>query len=695
MTKQDIRKQETNAWKAFEKYQRYLQNSEYLDYIEENRKFYRGEQYSESLDPTMPKPLMNIVFEYIEKVKAKLLDTPYAVQFNSNHSEKSQNRLDEYYKFVMDQINDREVLIHVVHAGLLDGIGCAFTVYDEDTYGNRGLFKGCQIRKFIPIENVFFANPYCENPQNQAYLGYVMKMSVEEARRICTNEAEKELIVPDNWDISKDYNVDDVAFDTCTVVTRFFRDKQGEVCFECATKYCDLYKTPHYLNPFKNDDKQWNNDKTTDDYKNMAPEKSDVQTPLQKETDKAYIEKLGKFNRYPFAYFRPYPIPNCVLGESPVKQIIPNQKQSNFINMMSMLNFQSHAMGKWIVADDALANGETITNDPSQVIRVKSKFNQAVSSLIQRIEPSTVSAEQINQGTMVANETRQVFGFNNLTSENNMNDVSGFALQQAQKQQNLVLQIPQEHLWEYIKETARNDLLFFKFYIDKAQYYTKASDGEYENNENFRRMSQDIVNARATQDPQFASRMLASNKGSLELPKAERVKIYDVTRDDFIGSFEVSITVTQGIASSQISESQHYSQVMQYVFSGNVDAPMIRAWIQCDPAFSPTVKANLNNMLEVLESNQIAQAKAENEQLRATITQLINQLKSINQTVEYQNARVKSLEQATIENARMNRNIVNANMANETTDISEMTEGEVKSNNSRGIEGTSFDTYAL
>lgn len=682
---------ETKAWLAYQRYQKFLDSANFFNVIRENRRFCRGDQYDEGMDPSIPKPMMNICFEYIEKVSAKLLDTPYAVEFNTD-SDEDLHKLDEYYRFNMEQINDRDTLVDVCKAGLRDGVGCAFTIHDEDTYGIHGLYRGCEIRKYIPIEDVFFANPYCDDPQRQEYLGYVMKISVDEAKRLCENKECEDLIVPDRWDMTKEYSPENIAFDTCTLITRFFRDEKGEVCFECATQYCDLYKKPHYLNPSRNDEKNWTEDEKKQDYKSMAPEKADIQAPLRKESASEYNERMGKFNRYPFSWFRPYPIPNTVLGESVLKQLIPNQKQSNFINMMAMLNFQNHSMGKWAVQDEALADGQVIDNDPSQVIRVKARFNQPISSLVHRFEPSNTSGEQINQGAMVASESRQVFGFNNLTSEGNMNDVSGFALQQAQKQQNLVLQIPQERLWNYIRDNAKTDLLFFKFYIDEAKYFVKLSEGEIFNEENYRQMAQQVIQAKASMGNQGVADIAKANGGSLELPKVKRVREETIKNSEFLHDFDVSVTVIQGVAGSQISESQHYTQVMQFVMSGNAPAEMVMAWIQCDPAFSPKVKANLKNMLEAVQNGQLAQKDAEIEQLRGYVRDLMNNLKSIGQQVDYQNQQLEAYKKAVKENARLNQTLMQASQERSSQPL---TEGEVKSNNSRGVEGTSFDTYSM
>ncbi len=689
---------ETKAWKAYKKYHDgFLVSSRMVEAIEERRAFYRGEQYDKSLADDVPKPVLNICWEYVEKVCAKLTDTPYAVQFNAD-DERNLHKLDMFYEYQTMQMNDNDNNVAVARAGLIDGCGCEFTFYDEDTYGNKGKYRGFLLRKVFPFEDVFFANPYCEEPQNQEYLGFVQIVSVDEARNLCEDESQRELIVPDLWEMDKKYNPDRVAFDTCTLVTRYFHDSDGEVVFEVCTRYVNLYKKPHYLNPEKNRKFKNTTSDETEDYKNMANEKIDMQSPAVSETDEEYEKKLGKFHRYPFAWFRPYPIHNSVLGDSVISQIMPVQKQINFVNMMSMLNFQNHSMGKWIVEEDALADGVTINNDPSQTIYVKSRYGQSVGNVVQRVEPSTVSAEQLGQGNMLMSLARQLFGYENLTSDSVSGDASGYALQQVQKQQNLVLEIPQQRLWRYIKEKARTDLLFFKFYVDEAKFYVHRSEGEVSRLESKRAMTQSVLDAnpQLAQSEPFNSMVDPNTK---QLPPTTRTYSEDIIRDDFMKDFEVMVDVIQGIAGSEIAESQHYSQVMQWIMSGNIDASYAKALVEGDPAFSRKVKSNVKAELDAYENGQIAQLKAQIDEYKNVVRQLQSGLEQVQQQVQYQNKVVEAYKRATKENAQFNKAIAKGNMrAEEEATLSEetgeyQTEGEVKSNNARGVEGTSFDTY--
>lgn len=673
---------ESQAWKCYKKYfDGFLTKSNIVNVMKQCRDFYEGHQYGDNTDPSLPKPVMNICSEYVEKVKAKLTDTDYSVEFTCEDDQQSLRLLDQFYEYQTQKMGDIDFNASVVERALIDGVGCAFTMYDADTYGLKGLYRGFLKRQIVNFEDVFFANPYCEDPQDQKYLGFVQRISVEEARNLCEVKENKEFIVPDEFDFHTEYSEEDIGFDTCTLVTRYYRDKNGEVCFEQSTRYVDLFKKPHHLRP-DIDDTSKDLDEDTQEYEDISNEKITIQTKAEKETDSDYKKKLKVFYRYPFSWFRPYPLRNSVLGRSMLTQIMTNQKQVNFMMMMAMLDYQNHGMAKWIVQEDALVDGEVITNDPGQVIKIKNKFGQAVGSAIQRIEPTSASSEQLNQPNILMTLTRQIYGFDNLTASNNLNDTSGYALQQVQKQQDLVLEIPQQRYWLYIRNNAETDLLFFRDYVDEAKFFQRRSTGEISLQNSYKQMAENIYGAYGEQAP-------GSDPSTGELPQPKEMINQTIKHEDFMKDFEIAVSVTQGIAHNQITESQHINQLFQYIMTGNVDASLIKALINADPSISRKVRSNFIDELNAYENSQLRVKQSEIDQLKQYIKQLQAQFTNINQQVNYQNERLSAYKKATEENAQQNKAIMDA-YTNEIKN-STKSEGEVKSNNAKGIEGETFD----
>lgn len=679
---------ETRSWRAWKKYSDgFLAKNNVRPVLDERRKYYKGDHYDKAMDESIPKPVMNICFEYVEKVRAKLNETPYAVEFTTlDERKRDMNDIDKFYEYQQAKMNDRDTNAKVIKRALIDGVGCCFTMYDADTYGIKGRYRGYLKRKVVNFENVFFANPYCEDPQDQEYLGFVQKISVEEARNLCEVESRKKFIVPDMFDVTREYDPDDIAFDTCTLVTRYYRDKDGEVVFELSTQYCDLFRKPHHIRPGIDDaDNTIEDGDRDEDYADMSEERITVQTKPEGETESGYEEKLKVFWRYPFSWYRPYPINGIVLGDSVISQLIPIQKQVNFTNMMAMMDFQNHGFAKWVVQEGALADGETINNDPGQILHVKVNPGTAIGSVVQRIDPSNVSAEQLNQGNALITLARQVYGFDNLTAENSSSDSSGYALQQIQKQMNLVLEDAQNLLWDYVRSNAETDILFFRDYIDEAYFFARNGSGEVSKQDAYKDMTQNIYDAYG------ATPEGADENG--QLPATPTIVPMKVESRSFMKDFDVCVEVTQGVATSQISESQHYSQVFQWISTGNMDASLAKAWVNCDPAFSRKTRENLMSALDAYENGQLQTKQAEIDQLKQYIKQLQSQFQDVQYKVNYQSQQLDAYKKASQENAQQNEAVTKA-MSKELKKYQDAeSEGEVKSNNARGVEGSSFDSY--
>lgn len=678
--------QETRSWNAWQKYSLgFLSQANVGNVMRQRRRFYKGDQYDPGMDENIPKPVLNICFEYVEKVRAKLSETPYAVEFTSLDETRSLNKVDKFYEYQSKKMNDSLTNSDVIKSALIDGVSCVFTMYDADTYGIRGKYRGYLKRKVVDFEDCFFANPYCSDPQDQEYLGFVQKVSVEQARSLCEVESRKSLIVPDSWNVDEDYNPTQVAFDTVTLVTRYFRDRDGEVCFELSTQYCDLFRKPHHIRPGLDDFDNGSLSDDTEDYEGIAPEKASVQTKAEEIGEDEYSDRLKVFWRYPFAWFRPYPLHGNILGDTVINQLMSIQKMVNFTNMMSMMNFQNHSFAKWVVMDDALADGEVINNDPGQVLHIKNAPGRSIGNVIQRLEPSNVSAEQLNQAYQQIQSARQVYGFDNLTAANAGGDSSGYALQQIQGQLNLVLKEPEKAFWTYIRDTAETDILFFRDYVDEAYFFTKRSAGEVSRQDSMRDMAQSVYDANGMTPP--------GADGNGQLPRTSDRASETVTQEDFMKDFDVCVEVTQGVSTSQISESQHYSQVFQWIATGNIDGALAKAWVNCDPAFSRKTRENLIASLDAYENSQLKMKDAEIDQYKQYIRQLQEKFTQLSQQVDYQNTQLKSFKDAAVENARQNEAVTKATLNQmKQMDTAGKTQGEVKSDNARGIEGQTFDT---
>lgn len=691
---------ETFAWKAYRRYyENFFERTNMPNILEENRKFYKGDQYAQGLDPSLPKPVMNQCFQYVEKVAPKIVGTPWAVEFTSDQDDISLKRFEDFYDYQMLQIGNKEYITDLVHASLIDTGSAMVTAYDEDSLGYKGDFRGFLTRKLIPLEDVFFANPHCEEIQDQEYVGYVQTIPVRTAWAILDKWGDKSLrkyIVNDSCDMKKEYTEDEMADKACTLVTRYFRTEDGEVAFELSTRYVNLFRKHHFLNPYKNERllkeiKAEESARNSDDFE-MEAERNVIQTPAEKESQSEYEKRAGVFWRYPIVIYRPYPVSGTVLGRSIVSQIIPNQKVINFLLMMNAMSAQNHGMPKWAVLEDALVDGEEINNDPSQTIHIKLRPGLgSIGNVIQRIEASNTSGDMLGLAKAVADQTAATYGYDGLAEDNSD---SGYEYQLKQKQKNLVLEIPQSRLWKVIKDLAKTDIMFFRFYVSKASFYTKRDEGDMGYQNNMRNMSQAVGDVTGIKPG-------ADENGTL--PPVPRTLPEHVTQEDFLKDWEVTVEVTEGIASSQITETQQVMEMFKSWNTGNVDFQTRKMEAEIHPAFSRHTRQLLMHGIKEQENSIIAQKDAEIESLKAQVQQDQQYLQYYGQQIKFAQQQVEAYKKATIQNAEQNKAITQAAVqrAREAESTYNpvsgelLTQGEVKSNNALGINGTSFDTNGL
>lgn len=683
---------ETVAYKCYRRYyDNFYTNSNLEAVLKECRDFVAGKQYQSFDNNGLPKPTFNICREYVEKVSAKISETKPTVTFVAEIDTENLQSLDNFYEYQMKEIDDEEITSQICKQGIIDGVAVAITSFDNDTYGTASLFKGFLKRKVIPFENTFWENPYCEDEQDQQYWGYVFPMEIKAVKKMVEGKSSEEideLILPEDYFIApSSYNnktPEEIDNEIVNVYVRFFRI-DGEVFFEMCTRWCDVYEHPHALNPRMNEkiakikkkglmeklkNEEIDDDKDIVDY-DFDDGKYTLFTKAVRFNKKEYDKQKSKFYRYPVSIFKPYPIVGSILGESGVALIIANQKIVNYIFLLITLIIQSHAMPKILAKPEAL-HGQEYDNSPNQILTDYTPLASNVQWGITRLSSGdAVNSNLIDIGTNIIKLTRNINGFDDLIS-NITNDTSGYAYQQVVRQSNLTLEQPQKRLWKYIKNNARNDILYFKHYVPKAKYYTKMSDSEYELNENYRNMIQELMNQGKIEQE--------------ELPKTQMIKVKEVSDKLFDADFNVCIEVEQGIASSEISESQHYQQVFQYIASGNLDADKIKMLIQNDPAFSAKTRQRIMYSLEALENSQLQIKEQEINELKQMVNTLVTSLKTSSNNIEYLKMRDKAKDKALQDNIKENKAFFEA-YANQ---MNTKTESEVKAMNAKGISGGSF-----
>lgn len=670
---------ETLAYERWARYRDYtLIRSQLKDMVDQSRAFYMGKQYSGKADG--PQPVVNICAQAVNTISAKLTETPVHVNLRSSTDGASNMDMTEFYEFQKTAIGDSEFTERCTQVALIDGTCIAFTAYDEDTYGVKGKYRGYIKRHRVPVERCFFETIKVDDVQDVKYLGYAEDMSVREAKRLYQGKDKKalDLVIANdctNADGTIDFDRINNDSDRVTVVTMFSRDDEGEVFWTVSTRYVELIP-PHYLSTDKTKamlgEELHRPEETTRDYEKTSEGKYMEFTPPKLANDE---DKRPDFGRYPVSVYAPYPVEGTFLGQSLVQQLMPNQKTINYGYVMTTRIIQSNSAPKILVKEGAL-KGQVISNKPGQVLVDYTPYGYNSWGITNmQGAMGSVNNEILNFSRTLMADTRQVNGFDSLTADTMGANTSGYAYQQLTRQMNLPLQIPQKRLWSFIGDLAKTDMLYFRFYVGECRFLVDNLSGYNERQEAQYGMAQSMLNSGYGAE---------GFKQGDTLPQPTETEEKTMTNLQFRSDWDIVIETEEGVAGSQATEGQHWEQMAQYLIAGNMDASMAKSFVACHPALSLKTKTNFKMWIEAYEQSQLAQVKAENDQLKQMIEQQNNTLADYAQQIEYINMRANAQQKAFNDQNKTNQAMVQM-FADQAK-----TEGEVKSNNSRGIEGTLF-----
>ena len=692
---------ETAAWHIWQATQNVYNSINLPEVLRETRNFYDGVQYK-NLKRGQVAPQLNYVWEAVERVQAKLTGTPCRMEFVSDQPEETLSALDDYYEYLTNELGDDVIDYHITHAGLVDGTGVCFTSWDEDEIGMTGAAKGHLKRLVVPIEECFFDDVYVEDVQDERSVGFASMMQIDAVREMIRSQCKGYLskdeieerckaIVPDNYFAqSRGDDMPDLSLvqgnEYCTVLTRFFRI-EGEVFFEVSTQYVEILPFPHALSLSVNKQildegkkipGQWAKERTRD-YKGVDQPRYTLFTIPKMESDAQIESRKSKFSRYPVSIFRPYPKAGLILGESYVSKLVPTQRTINYLNFLVTMILQSHGSPKWVAKKGAI-RGQVIDDTPDQVLV---DYSPVGTIGITRVNPSTaIPADIMNIAFSFAAQVERVFGFGDLTA-NASSDISGYAFQQQVQQQNLVLEIPQKLLWRYKSETAKNDLMYLRHYVRSDHYFARKDDAWVSMQNNYRQMTLQL-------DPSLGQ--MDGNGGVQSVTRRE------VGSELFSHEYDVIPSPVQGVGQSAISQSQHINSMFTTFMQGNVKAEDLKALVMSDPSIDHKTRNTILNALESVETSQLAQLRAQNQQLQQMVDSLIQQYKQVQSSVSQLAKRAQAQEKAYKTQTQqqgaiadymarqLDRERLQKSLGGGASGV--MSEGEVKSNNARGIDGS-------
>lgn len=678
-----------------------------FDVTREARDFYNGKQYDDDNEDNAIRVSLNFCSFSAQLKASKIVGTERYITFTADNTKYDCHGLQRFDEYNVHKLNEKSKDYQACVDGYVDGTAIAGYRWDKDDLSYKGIYKGGLACETMDMLKFAVANKYINDIQNQKWVMYWKDEDVQAVRDMVERkdeEAKKEVIkrvVPDDY---ADTGVDkeDVNHGLCTLFTRYFRI-DGEVCFMCSTKDVDLFEYPHFMNPRVNksiekklikivdeykketkngEEEEDNFDKVVDykiDYEDMLTQITDAKIL----TDEDYKNSKEKFYLYPFARFVPHEMKDSFYGHGDISEMIRVQKGYNFAISMVLKCLENNAYNKIIVKEGAL-EGQEITNEPGQVLVDHTKMANGFG--IKFAESQPMPNGVIDFAQRLFEQTRLIYGFNDVMDGSISNqDISGYAVQQMIKQANSSIEQQQQLFWQFCKEKAEIRLMFYKFYVDKAKYTYELQDYEVEERENKRNM---LLNRQA----RLRSQGKELEIGDVDLSeKTRKMQVRDFMGKEIFGtSFDINIDVMQGLADSKLAEAQMWDTLIMNGNIQNLEPEMLELYLEANPTISQRSKATLKAIVEKQKQSENYQLKQNLQQALGYLEELLKRYRELEAQSGYKTNFINNLEKEFTKKIGVaNKYITAQNKA-----LAMKSEGEVKSDNARGVPGSHIEQGA-
>lgn len=419
---------ETKVWTLYQKATDFARKKGFYSEIDKCNNFYNGDQWEglliEGIEPVQYNFIKPIVNYKVNRVTKNLR----AINYSAENVEGTEFRVKA--KKVCDLFNQRAARVwekdqmdnkikKLARQAAIGGESVLYISYDEE--------NNDPLNEILNKVDIYFANENDPDIQSQPYIIAKKRMSIDEARRIAedkydVSDKKLEQIIGDDDTLEQAGNdAKEEVNSMVTVITKFYKE-EGTVKYEVATKYVEFTKS---------------------------------------------AEDSG-MTLYPFCHFLWSEKEGSARGEGEVRQLIPNQIETNKTAMRRLLTAKNTAYPQKIYNKDKIVNPEAI-NIVGGVIEAKGMDVDDVRKTFSVTTPAQMSPDVEKLQQELISTTRELASASDTaTGQVNPEDASGraiLAVQQASEQpldeQNLALNT-------FIEDIARVWLDIWKTYNDKG-----------------------------------------------------------------------------------------------------------------------------------------------------------------------------------------------------------------------------------
>lgn len=415
----------TNEWDLYQRGIEYKTRLGLYNTVEENHRFFQGDQWHGVKSEGLPTPVFNIIKPVIRYKISGIMQNDLSIMYTSeNYEDKDYEKLKRaaelltlYAKQLWEKLKMNYYNEELLKDGAISGDGCTYFYYDAE-------------KKQINMEPIDNTNIYPSNPNNpsvqeQDYIIIVFRRSVDSVRdEAISNGVSKEEADRITCDNETEYCAGDVIkleqddSYMCTVLLKLWKDKET--------------KTVHF-------------------------KKSTRDVVICEDIDTGCT-------RYPIAMFNWESRKNSFHGVSDVTGLIPNQIYINKIAAMVMLSTMYTAFPKMVY-------DENLVDNPSNQIGVAIGVNgsdKPISSIIDYITPASVSNDAFGMFERTISLTKELMGAN----ESSLGHVdpekaSGKSILAVMEQSAQPLESIKRRFYNYIEDVALIWADMLKTYFSK------------------------------------------------------------------------------------------------------------------------------------------------------------------------------------------------------------------------------------
>ena len=180
----DVTKAE-NIWKAYDAGRNYKSGIDLYDIVEDNERFYIGDQWHGLDAPNIPKPVLNVLKRTVSMLVAKICSDDLAANIQpflkTEDSEARTKMMSREVDKVMELTDVKMLGKLALRNAAVDGDGCIYTYWDADAptgQDSLGMIRA----EIIENINVIFENPHTSLVDGQEYIIIARRLPVEQVR---------------------------------------------------------------------------------------------------------------------------------------------------------------------------------------------------------------------------------------------------------------------------------------------------------------------------------------------------------------------------------------------------------------------------------------------------------------------------------------------------------------------------------